>query len=135
MLLVKKKEKMQAIQKIWRKQIRSLSTRNRQYVKLNFVKKTQKFLMDTVPPRNLSSDLMKRWLLMSDHAFSLPLLTSEEVLKWGCHLMWVFAGLFSSPCCTLSHDPGQSIDSSRGYVPHQYGCELIYFMLNAEVKN
>lgn len=48
--------------------------------------------------------------------------------------MSLFAGLFSSPCCTLSRDPGRSIDSSRGYVPRQYGCELIYFMLNPEVK-
>jgi hypothetical protein len=127
MLLLKRK-KNSSNTKNRRKQLRSLSTRNRQYVKLNFVKKAQKFLMGSVPPRDLSSDLMERWLLMSDQAY----VRRDLEARWS--LTPTYTGLFSLPCCALSRGPGRGSDSSCVYVPCLYGCAPICFMLNSEAK-
>lgn len=86
--------------------------------------------MGSVPPRDLSSDLMERWLLMSDQAY----VRRDLEARWRWSLTSMYTGLFSLPCCALSHGAGRSSDSSCVYVPCLYGCAPICFMLNSEAK-
>lgn len=65
------KRKISSITKKYKeKNLESATTRNSQCVKLSFVKKTQNILVSGVPPRNLTSNFIKRYLLMSALPFS-----------------------------------------------------------------
>lgn len=87
------------------KNFESATTRNSQCVKLSFVKKTQNILMSGVPPRNLSSNFIKRYLLMSALPFSpnLPIASIVGYFEMKLSLILMYTGFFSSTALCLIH--------------------------------
>lgn len=133
MCLLIVKEKYQALPKNTKKtnkNIESATTGNSQCVKLHFVKKTQDSPMNSVPPRNLSSNLIKRYLSALPFPPDLPTARIVRYFEMRLSLMLTYAGFFLYRPVSSTWTKSQCV-----YRPCQCGCELICFMLNTGSKN
>lgn len=99
-------------------------------VKLPFVKKTQDSPMNRVPPRNLSSNLMERYLSALPFPPALPSARIVRYFEMRLSLILTYAGFFLYRPVSSTWTKYQCV-----YLPGQCGCELIGFMLNTGSKN
>lgn len=107
MCLLIVKEKYQSLPKNTKKtnkNVESATTGNSQCVKLHFVKKTQDSPMNSVPPRNLSSNLIQRYLSALPFPPDLPTARIVRCFEMRLSLTLMCAGFSSA---ALAHPPGQ----------------------------
>lgn len=133
MCLLIVKEKYQALPqntKKTNKNVDSATTGNSQCVTLHFVKKTQDSPMNSVPPRNLSSNWIKRYLSALPFPPALPTARIVRSFEMRLSLMLTYAGFFLYRPVSPTWTKSQCV-----YLPCQCGCELVCCMLNTGSKN